>query len=133
VRRCVPLSQPPFDDRRRVHEELVEAEPLDGATLAAVLDERAPAVRRLRVERQILAVADRDLRALAFDFGEAVALLDAEGSRFVARGDDEHLLPHAHGLAAQRRRPQHLALGVEAVAVQGDDDARRCHCAKSWS
>ena len=71
----------------------------------------------------VLAVLDDDLRTLAPHLGERVALADAVGPRGVVARDDEVLLAHTHGLAGERRVSPRLALRVEAVAVQCEDEA----------
>ena len=71
----------------------------------------------------VLAVLDDDVRALALHLGERVALADAERPRGVVARDHEVFLPDAHGLAGERRVSPRLALRVEAVAVQGEDEA----------
>ena len=86
----------------------------------------------------VLAVLDDDLRTLAPHLGERVALADAERPRGVVARDDEVLLAHTHGLAGERRVSPRLALRVEAVAVQREDEALRRrlaggHCVRSLS
>ena len=71
----------------------------------------------------VLAVLDDDLRTLAPHLGERVTLADAERPRGVVARDDEVLLADTHGLAGERRVSPRLALRVEAVAVQGEDEA----------
>ena len=71
----------------------------------------------------VLAILDDDLRTLAPHLGERVALADAERPRGVVARDHEVFLPDAHGLAGERRVSPRLALRVEAVAVQREDEA----------
>ncbi len=73
----------------------------------------------------VLAILDDDLRTLAPHLGERVTLADAERPRGVVARDDEVLLAHTHGLAGERRVSPRLALRVEAVAVEREDEALR--------
>ena len=110
--------------RRDVHKQLVEARLLHGAPAPhEVGHEGPPRVAHLRVMANVLAVLDDDLRTLAPHLGERVALADAERPRGVVARDDEVLLADAHGLAGERRVSSSFALRVEAVAVEGEDEA----------